>query len=63
METENFLIKAILSGLIVLIGLSQSGCISPLGSVGGPETLSIYKDMQLAIASIENDTERRRASK
>lgn len=60
METENFIIKAILSGLIVIIAMCQTGCVGPLGSLGGTETHSIYSDMKIKLMQLENDTERKR---
>lgn len=57
---ENYLAKAILSAVIVIIAMCQSGCVSGIGAIGGTESLTIYKDLQLQLAEIENETERRR---
>lgn len=60
MIDETFLIKAMLAAVITAAAMMTSGCINGYAGIGGPETLTIYKDMQLELARIENETERKR---
>lgn len=56
-----FIGKAVCTGaMLLIILLTSSGCVSQYASLGGTETHTIYKDMSIAIAALENDTERKR---